>query len=259
MFMAAQQPPIEAKEPPPPPKLIPAAPQANPVGPKGQPAERIADRMLWTCYLELSKPSVPRENIVKILRQSWSADKEVERAEKMLLRMVKEDQDHAKKPFKEPIAELIFRLRDQTCIRVPVQPQPGEYYKLFQDESSPAARLVAHRYDAIPDLIAAIEDDRFSRAVIVPADGALEPYVLRIGDCALTIIERIAARKFRERNYLSLHRNGDPAKMKKVVADWWQEFQAVPGQGRPADVGPGRSQGRPEQCGPGQGANGEIP
>jgi WD40 repeat protein len=226
MIMAGQQPPIEAKEPPPAPKLIPAAPPAKPVGPQAQPAERVADRMLWTCYLELSKPDVPRERIVKILNQSWSADKEVEIAEKMLLRMVKEDQAHAKKPFDSPIAELIFRLRDQTCSHVPNHPQPGEvYYELFQDGALPAGKLVAHGYDAIPDLIAAIEDDRFSRAVIVPSDGALEPYVLRIGDCALTIIECIAARSFRERNYLSLHRNGDPARAKKAVADWWKEFQ----------------------------------
>jgi hypothetical protein len=226
--VAARQPPIEAKEPPPAPKLIPPAPKANPVqaGLKAQPAERVADRMLWTCYLELSKPDVPRERIVKILNASWSADKEVEMAEKMLLRMVKEDRERTQKPFESPIAELIFRLRDQTCSRVPDQPQLSQVYELFQDGSSPAAKLLARGYDAVPGLIAAIEDDRFSRAVVLPVDGALEPYVLRIGDCALTIIERIAARKFREGNYLSIHRNGDPARAKTVVAEWWKEFQA---------------------------------
>jgi hypothetical protein len=221
--LAAQPPAPEQKEPPPAPQRVDPAPPA--VGQR-QFSERVTNRRLWTFYVELCKTNVPRQRIAKLLTAFWTDDKEVETVTKMLLKMVKEDEAYAAQPLADPIAELVFRLRDQTCVQAVDENGSEGNCDLFDDEGSPAVRLVTQGFAAIPQLMAAIEDNRFSRAVVIPAGGALDPYVLRVGDCALLVIERIAARKFRDGVYLSVHRKGDPAKTRQVVAAWWQDLQA---------------------------------
>ncbi len=136
---------------------------------------------------------------------------------RVLQSMVHEDREHAenekhKKPFagrsrKEQVAELIFELRDQhgrqshmTRGRGPVD--------IFFDQGpapeSPADRLFKLGYEAVPQLIEALSDERFSRALGSRPSRRRrrEPrlnfryHVLTVGDCALQILEHLACREF---------------------------------------------------------------
>jgi hypothetical protein len=173
----------------------------------------------------LAKPNVSRERILKLLQSQQEDHKEIEKAKQMLKQMVKEDQQEVENPSKGRLATLLFRLRDQTCVRDPKHTYIEEGCDLFADKNSPAVELVEVGLEAVPALIERIDDERYTRAVIIPQYGPFQPYVLRIGDCALAIIERIAARWFYQETYLSIHRKGDPQQMKKLVAAWWSEFQ----------------------------------
>ena len=105
-----------------------------------------------------------------------------------LKEMVREDKDHAallahRKPFgqlakKDQIAELIFQLRDDcnTC-----------------GEARADARLEKFGYDAVPQLIAALDDKRLSRTAEYSRQQA---YIDTVGDIAAEILSRISCRNF---------------------------------------------------------------
>jgi hypothetical protein len=152
----------------------------------------------------------------------------------ILKRMVEEENERLRQrpiPAKQmtrqrQVAELIYRLREQKgyspdwfgCdifndLGPPVNGESGK---------SPAHRLVEMGYDAIPQLIDALEDDRFSRS-IEPTTLREHMLVLQVGDCALAIIERIAGRTFKDTT--GRLGNGCGPMNKKVVVAWWREFR----------------------------------
>jgi hypothetical protein len=125
----------------------------------------------------------------------------------MLERMVKEDEAHVapdgpleKLPAPQRVAELVFRLRDETGFTdVVSNGGPG----LFTPASSGKGptisdRLVTHGHAAVPVLLERLEDRRFTR--VVSADwgrggqGCIR--IMRIGLAAKLIVERIAGRGF---------------------------------------------------------------
>lgn len=153
----------------------------------------------------------------------------------MLLRqMVHEDETHAQQnssletiTLDERVAELIFQLRDQNGHQYS---QPGRC-DIFADErgeNSPAAKLVTLGYPAIPQLISAIDDQRFTRSVDFQRNFFFSHDVVRVGDAALTIIERIAGRSF----YVPPAPNAKRTKAEKIAAakveviKWWHEAEA---------------------------------
>ncbi len=155
-----------------------------------------------------------------------------------------EDEAHARRPVSlkkdsnRLVAELIFDLRDQNVYNLSRLEEifAGDRYNLPGWKKSPAQQLLEMGYETVPQLIAAIGDQRFSRCVGTDhsqgwsAEGrgpGFFPYVLRIGDCAVAILEEIAGRKFSdlgptERATL----NGARANAAKSSAQaWWQEAQ----------------------------------
>lgn len=152
----------------------------------------------------------------------------------VLRRMVREDEAHDRKLAKretemtkeERAAELIFQLRDQNGHQFS-QPGSCDIFRDGRGEKSPAHQLVAMGYDAVPQLIEILEDDRLTRSVGYHRDFYFSHHVLRVGDCAEKILERIAGRSFwdgRTTNSAML-KDGEVRETKKKIAAWWKEFQ----------------------------------
>jgi hypothetical protein len=151
-----------------------------------------------------------------------------------LKKMVAEDEEKARKPArpqkelskKECIAELIFRLRDQTGQQWSIPGSCDIFLPLLgetKEGNTPAQALAKFGYDAVPQLIEALDDERFCRA---SECDRWSWRVLCVGDCARQIIERISGRSFGS-NYAE-----SPAKLtielaetKKKIESWWAEFQ----------------------------------
>jgi hypothetical protein len=131
----------------------------------------------------------------------------------ILNRMIPEDEKHAPVALadlnclsvEERVRELIFKLRDQN----------GK-------TNTPAEQLVAINYSAVPQLIKVIDYSTLTRSLKVSwfEKSSMENYVsykiLTVGDCAVSIIEKIAGRSFKQTT---------SAETQKAVEAWWAEFQ----------------------------------
>jgi hypothetical protein len=198
----------------------------------------------------LTRDENPRERIlarVESIPKKFPGVESAFRAQEMarvLRLMVQEDRQHAqeeklKKPFaerprKEQIAELIFELRDQRwdpddydSPRQPVDIFDGSEHA----GGSPAHRLFKLGCDAVPQLIEALSDERFSR-VLDSRRRRNEPrssvryHVLTVGDCALQILERLACRKFCKRTDRFMSESPTLiAAVKKAASHWNDELQ----------------------------------
>jgi hypothetical protein len=150
--------------------------------------------------------------------------------------MVEEDRAHAAAPAKpwdamsaqERIAELIFQLREQRGYQ---ERAPG-YCDIFLDRAdakdSPAHRLVALGLDAVPALIEILGDRRLMRPVgFHRGHGYASFHILRYGDAAVMILERIAHRSFYEPRSTSsyLAKDGDVSAVRARVEEWWRSVQ----------------------------------
>lgn len=198
-----------------------------------------AHTMMWRAVVNFGNKDVKRpellkqfEFVVKHFPDSEHHDRATKTIE-MLRQMIAEDEEHAKTAKAvdklkgdELVAELIFRLRDQNGQQ---WSQPGSC-NIFLDErgeESPADRLVALGFDAVPLLIKAIDDTRFTRSVGYHRNFCFSHHVLRVGDCAQTILSKIAGKSF----YVRKHTNGAMAKdgktktTKDLALEWWKEIQ----------------------------------
>jgi hypothetical protein len=151
--------------------------------------------------------------------------------------MVKEDEELSRRPKKaesemsrrELIADLIQQLRDQ---RGQQWSWPGRceiFNPQFPDrtrgvEGMAADRLATIGLEAVPQLIDALDDKRFSRVVESHHDSV---YMLRVSDCARLVIERLAGRTFADRSAPEEPDERDrwAVESKKRVVAWWAEFQ----------------------------------
>jgi hypothetical protein len=197
--------------------------------------EQMAHKIMWGAVEAFGDPETPRKNllarfrlIVKYFPRTHDAPQAREYAG-LLKKMIAEDGAHARRPAKpignrtqkEQIAELIFRLRDQKGS----QSGPGRC-DIFTDprgERSPAHRLVKIGHEAVPQLIRALEDERLTRSVQYGRSDAFTHEVLRVGDCALAILDKIAGRSFNAGALMIEH--GQAAATKKKVQSWWRAFQ----------------------------------
>ena len=150
----------------------------------------------------------------------------------LLKQMIKEDEEHASvrkngKPFdqltnKEQIAELIFQLRNQTS-------ESGFFDDIFWTMSgktnTPAHSLVDRGYDAVPQLLEFIEDQRFTRAVEYQGRWASCNKVLRVGECAQKIIESIAGVSFNKPNFAKNSRQLTGRELARAeIKAWYAEL-----------------------------------
>jgi hypothetical protein len=202
-------------------------------------ATEIALGRVWQAVRDFGSPEISRRQLLETFTDIAKKFPETEHAvlarETVLLlgTMVKEDAGHpepkqplAKLPVQERVAELIFSLRDQNGEQ---NSQPGEcdFFADPRGEASPAHQLVAIGMDAVPKLIEALGDARFTRSVGFHRDFYFSHHVLRVGDAALAVLEKIAGKKFFDRTYTNgAMTKDDAAKATKAAAQaWWAEFQ----------------------------------
>lgn len=211
-------------------------------------SEELAYTTMWRNVVDLGDPAVSRSELLKRFRDlarrfpdSSHAARARETAE-ILERMVHEDEEHARRPPKawddmtleEQVAELIFQLRDQNGRQMS---QPGSC-DIFADPrdwgeygpfgrspgaklphgGSPASRLLALGFDAVPQLTEHVGDPRLTRSIGYHRHFYFSHHALSVGECARKIIEKITD--------WHLPRDEQPAEIQRRARKWWNELQA---------------------------------
>jgi hypothetical protein len=171
------------------------------------------------------------ERVIRICPDSTCVPEVRERV-KILNRMIREEEEHARQRQNAPsfeklskteqIAELVFQLRNQTGQGVFTSRTGKEMH------DSPAHRLARMGYEVIPSLVEVLGDKGITRSVgfmgAISGPTIIDDYfcrhMLTVGECAKYIIERIAGRSF---PYPGEY--GDTASLKRAVRDWYAELQ----------------------------------
>lgn len=194
-------------------------------------AEDLANAEMWRGIESFEKANLSREDllasfqrIVMHFPESPHSARARETAA-LLTKMIQEDGEQAEAakralpfdrlPRREQVSELVFRLRDQNDHQLS---EPGFYDNFFCDKTSSAHQLVDIGLDAVPQLIEALGDERFTRSVSCHRSFYFSHTVLRVHDCALTILERIAGRTFR--TSYGVPNADNPAALQAAVAKW---------------------------------------
>lgn len=205
--------------------------------------KNLAYNMMWRAVVSFGEPSISRPQLLQMFEpivtnypESEYHDRAVQTVN-ILRRMIAEDEAHAKNPVtnldqlpvKARISELIFRLRDQNGHQIS---QPGSC-DIFEDwhpgnTNTPAHQLAGLGFAAIPQLIAALDDDTFSRSFGFHRDFVFSHHVLTVGDCAEAILERITGRSFFVPISTSSYMSKDQkvSSTRKTAEAWWAECQA---------------------------------
>ena len=199
-----------------------------------------AHTRMWRAVLAFETPKISRPQLLEKfedITKNFPKSKHVERAQKtvdLLTKMIEEDKAHAAEkvpPLDELevealVAELIYQLRTQNGQQWS-QPGACDIFLDERGEESPAARLVAIGFPAVPQLIEVIEDKRFTRSVGFHRIFYFSHHVLRVGDCAERILCRIAGRNFYQRTYTNgaMAKDGEATSIKKQVEAWWNEVK----------------------------------
>ncbi len=198
---------------------------------------------------------IPREQLLVVFRRlernfPRNPHKEqVRHIVALLEQMVEEDKEHqpltqeqiAKLPVEDQIREWIFQLRDQKGVQ---WGQPG-WCDIFAEQGtatgdSPAHQLVQIGHPAVPQLIEALEDERFSRSVGYHRDFHFSHHILTVGDCAQQILNRIAKRSFYDPATTSSYMASDNqvAQTRSKAEKWWSDFQDNGDGANPIDLKP---------------------
>ena len=203
----------------------------------------LAEVEMWRTVVAFGDPAVTRAELLRrfgAIIARFPASEYVKGTQKfgpsardyawLLKQMVAEDGKHAAPSAtatdETRVAELIFQLRDQNGQQLS-QPGACDIFLDPREDASPARQLVKLGYAAVPQLIEAIGDHRFTRSVGYWRDFTYSHHVLRVGDCAETILAEIAGRSFYERSYTnaSMTKDDEAAATRKRVIAWWTEFQ----------------------------------
>jgi hypothetical protein len=203
-------------------------------------SNRMARACIWRATLEFGNSDIGRISLLATFRQigrRFSGDQRdlnVQPTVRLLERMVVEDQQHAsshRRPVgnhtsRKHIAELIYLLRDQNGHQY-MQPGSCDVFADPRGDKSPAAQLVKMDIAAAPQLIEALSDRRFTRSVGFWRNFTFSHCVLRIGDAALAILERIACKRFYTRRSTSAEMTNDDSTsaVKAEIRRWWKEYQ----------------------------------
>ncbi len=201
-------------------------------------AEELAHTTMWRSVLAFSDLSQSRlalhqslDHVVRTFPNSRHAPRAKAMAD-LLEQMIREDLTHRPRPWEqmlrqEQIESLIFELRDQHG-RPGGLPGGCDIFMDARGHRSPAHQLVQLGFEAVPQLIEAIENPRFTRCVGYSKDYAFSHSVVRVGDAARQIIERIAQRRFEGPRYntTTLFKLPDaPKNMRVQVEQWWRAVQ----------------------------------
>ncbi len=186
--------------------------------------DSLAEHLLWRAVEAFGDPTISRRELLSALQRFLETFPDVEKhtdtakeAARILARMVEEDARHDRSPrpiaamsTDEQIAEWIFRLRDQNGSQMMQPGGPSIFATPGPEGDSPAERLVGFGYEAVPRLIDALDDERFTRTVGFWRDFTYSHYVVRVGGAAASILDAITGRSFE---------GGQDA-----WRAWWQDF-----------------------------------
>ncbi len=186
-------------------------------------SDELADTAVDWVLARYNRKEVTRAEMLQELEEKakrwpeFSSHDDVRVLVPLLRKMVQEDAEHAKNAGaklsqREQIAKLIFQLRDQSGFVPPSNfVNRSDPFKDPVDDridhdpwpdapNSPAQQLVKLGLAAAEQLIEALDDDRLTRSMVPPQFGRHHTTsscdVLRVGDCAVLILERISGRKF---------------------------------------------------------------
>ncbi len=204
-------------------------------------SEDFAYAGVWGAVLSFGNIKVSRKELLAEFRKIQKKYPETRHSERvnqtiaLLEKMVGEDEDYAAylrlNPVAETqdqrVAELIFLLRDQNGQQCS---QPGSC-NIFNDreekEDSPAHELVKLSFEAVPRLLDALSDARFTRSVDYHRDFYFSHRVLRVAECAHIILYRITGVDFR--NYEGPDQKKYPD-LQTAARAWWEEFNRMGGK-----------------------------
>ena len=203
----------------------------------------FAHVQMWCALNAFADPKVSRKDLLDRFRhifKHYANSPHHKRAKYtllMLTRMVREDEQHAKAkrdfdtlPKEQQISDLIFRLRDQCALPDPLF-KTDNVFADRRGDKSPAHRLRAIGLEAVPQLLVALEDDRFTRSVANRTEPAISHRILRVGDAAQQILSEIAGRRFRPmfggmRDRGVAEDWGIPT-VKEQARQWWDTVQRL--------------------------------
>ncbi|MCU0724252.1 MAG: HEAT repeat domain-containing protein [Planctomycetes bacterium] len=245
-------------------------------------AEQLGESVLWGITLQFEDLTVTREKLLERLRAHLRSFPEsthrpmVEEAVRILAAMVAEDAAHrglsaeelAALPVAGRVRELVFRLRDQHGGQFMQPGSPSIYcFDDAEDARSPARALETLGFDAVPALIEALDDERFTRTVGFWRNFCFSHYVVRVGDAAREILEDVTGQRFWHTKYTagSMIKDGEGKATKEKYRAWWREctefrepLRALAAERDPArrvelaraipDRGPGLIPGGPEDA-----------
>jgi hypothetical protein len=201
----------------------------------------IAHAMMWRAVVSFGDPTVSRSNILgqmEAVLKNYPHSEHVGQARhfaEVLKRMIAEDEAHARlgpidlarSRIDGQVRELIYRLRDQNGQQVT---QPGScdiFWNWDGNTNTPAHQLVRLGNAAVPQLIAVLDSDDYTRSIGYWRGFVFSHTVLTVGDCAEEILQRITGKSFvtpdSHHTYMSEADAGGDARRAAEV--WWDGFQ----------------------------------
>ena len=201
--------------------------------------KEMAGALFWQLTEDFGDPTISRAQLLargRTFVRDFPRSEYLPRAKRaveVLARMAEQDKAHARLAGRDTVAlspeqrvaELIFQLRDQNG----GQTSAAAGCDIFQDArgstNTPAHQLVRIGYPAVPQLIAALGADEFSRTVAFRRSDAFSHTVLSVGDCALTILARISGKPLNPRTYAALPATNRVAEARRVMQVWWDQLQ----------------------------------
>ncbi len=196
----------------------------------------MGDGVWWETEKMFGKPEVPRAEIWKAYDDftvhfpaSGKAPEAEERIS-LLRQMAAEDAEHITVPLNTmspaaQAAEAIYQLRNIRNVRWILDPHyPSETPKQNgRDVITPINRLVELGDAAVPALIEALDDQRFTRSMVPSYNGTESPQVMRVSNVAQHILEFMSGRNF-------FARKTDNGKLingttRQQAEAWWAEKQ----------------------------------
>jgi len=204
--------------------------------------EEIGAAVLLKAGKDMCNPSISWAELLKVYEnfpKRFPASSKAAYAREsadLLKKMIAEAAAHHPKPLEEmspeeQIAEHIYQLRNLAANdwainyaqRIRVATSAGK------EENTAVQRLAEFGYEAVPQLIEALDDRRFTRSMeevrVTPGAGRdLSPAVLRVGDFAERIIDHITGKRFS----LVLAPDGKQlgGTRRQRAEAWWAEAQS---------------------------------
>ncbi|MCR9243533.1 MAG: hypothetical protein NXI31_00770 [bacterium] len=174
---------------------------------------------MWQLIVDFGDPERPLTDLLSDCQRLLSRfpdSAQVERARTtrdLLAQMLREERERAPLAVDAAdaaeLADLVFRLREQNGHQWS-QPGACDVFADPRGDDSPAARIVARGYQALPALLPAFDDDSFTRCVGFHRNFYFSHRVLRVRDVAAAIGRRIT---------------GEPCGSRADAEKLWQAYQ----------------------------------